>query len=212
MLSDRGRKSCEIIVPFEVEDGYQVAVVALDYRGYNFIPEGGRVEIRSAYSFHGETPRERNLGKVLHRHFFQGPVDEEYLLSGEVNSRSIWSPCGSDIHLRVNTTVSVGTNHFGDEVLSTVDSLDAVSDHSITETTLDYHLLWRKCDSGRVGRPHRPIVRRPPHHPRPPRVRPPHVRRPHPTDRIRRVPPRRPGHFRGVPQPRSPHTRRPPIQ
>jgi hypothetical protein len=152
------RKFCRIVVPVEVDRGFQVAVVALDYRGYNFLTEGSKSRFRTVHFFRKPNQRAKDVPKVSYRQIFQGPIDEDYLLSTEEEAHRLWSPCGRDFNLHINTSMRSTTRSFTDEALSTVDSLDAVTNLAIKESNLDYHLLWRRCNSKPHPRP-RPMPR-----------------------------------------------------
>lgn len=148
----RDIKNCTVQLPIEVPAGYQMTIVKLDYRGYNFIPEGGRTRYVTMYSFFdGQTNKQ--MGKRIRRNYiFDGPLDGDYTLSSDVTNKPIWSNCGKNLIFRLDTRAIAVTNHEGDDVLATIDSIDAS-----VGSAVEYHLLWRQCsadgngDGGLIG-------------------------------------------------------------
>ena len=112
--------------------GFSISVIKVDYRGYTFIPRGARVRFDVEYFFAGSRgPRiTENMS---------GPRDENYLLTDNLlASAVVWSACGADTNLRINTSLIAQTNRNRDDVLATLDSTDV-------DTKIVYHLQWRRC-------------------------------------------------------------------
>lgn len=126
------RKSCNIAIPVHVPQGYSVAILGIDYRGYTYVPRGAQARFNVEYFFAGRRgPRYRKT--------FRGPVDDEYLLENDLVARSlVWSACGAQTILRANTSMMARTNRRKAEVLATVDSADV-------EAGIVYHVQWRRC-------------------------------------------------------------------
>jgi hypothetical protein len=136
----RDIKLCTIQVPIEVPGGYQFTVVKLDYRGYNGIPDGARTRYVTMYSFFDQNTN-KQIGRRIRRKFdFFGPLDEDYTISSDVSSKPVWSQCGKNINFRLDTRAVAATNEAGDDVMATIDSIDAS-----VGTDVQYHLLWRQC-------------------------------------------------------------------
>lgn len=126
------RKSCNISVPVSVPSGYSVAVIQVDYRGYNYVPRGGQARFDAEYFWAGA--RGPRVSRT-----FMGPVDDSYTISdGLIASTMVWTPCGANVNLRVNTSMMARSNARGEQTLATVDSADISSG-------LIYHLQWRRC-------------------------------------------------------------------
>lgn len=126
------RKSCNISVPVSVPNGYSVAVIQVDYRGFNFVPRGGMSRFDAEYFWAGA--RGPRISRT-----FMGPVNDSYTISdGLIASTMVWTPCGADVNLRVNTSMMAKSNARGEQTLATVDSADISSG-------LIYHLQWRRC-------------------------------------------------------------------
>lgn len=127
-----GRKSCNIAVPVHVPQGYSISVFKVDYRGYTYVPSGAYARFNVEYFFAGQ--RGPSSTKT-----FRGFVDRNYTLTNNLAAESlVWSPCGADTNLRVNTNMMARSNRSGQDVLATVDSADISSG-------LVYHIQWRRC-------------------------------------------------------------------
>lgn len=128
------RKNCNIAIPVHVPQGMSVSVIDVDYRGYNSLPRGAKSRFSVEYFFAGQ----RGPKYVKD---FRGPLDDEYILSNKLGVyANVWSKCGTDVNLRVNTSMLARTNRRKEEVLSTVDSADF-------SAGIVYHLKWKRCNS-----------------------------------------------------------------
>jgi hypothetical protein len=126
------RKNCSIGIPVRVPQGYSVSVLKVDYRGYTYIPRGGRVTFDVEYFFAGS--RGPRLSEYM-----TGPRDDNYMITDELLARAVvWSPCGAETNLRINTALRAQTNRNREQVLATLDSTDV-------DTKVIYHLQWKRC-------------------------------------------------------------------
>jgi hypothetical protein len=126
------RKSCNIAIPVHVPSGMSVSVLKVDFRGFLSLPTGAESRFSSEYFFAG------SKGPKLEK-TFRGRKEDDFTITNEVDLISlIWSPCGKDVNLRVNTSLLVKTNRFFDGALSTLDSADI-------KAGLVYHLSFKKC-------------------------------------------------------------------
>jgi hypothetical protein len=128
------RKTCNIAIPVHVPQGFSVSIIDVDYRGYNSLPRGAQATFTAEYFFAGQRgPR--------YRKNFRGFTDDEFLISNKLGVHAlVWSKCGADVNLRVNTGMMVRTNRYKDEALSMVDSADFAAG-------IVYQLQWKKCNS-----------------------------------------------------------------
>jgi hypothetical protein len=126
------RKACSLAIPVVVPQGYQVSVIQTDYRGFNLVPAGGRNMINTEYFWAGiRGPRYSKT--------FLGPVVDSFTTSNAVLvSSQVWSACGAQVILRVNTDIMSISNRQGEQSMMTVDSADISS-------ALIYSLQWRRC-------------------------------------------------------------------
>lgn len=127
------RKSCNIAVPVHVPQGLSVSILQVDYRGYNSLPRGASSELGVEYFFADAK------GPSMKRTFY-GALDDNYYVSNKlVASALVWSKCGADVNLRINSNMRVKTNSYGQQAISSVDSIDM-------SAGLVYLLQWRKCN------------------------------------------------------------------
>jgi hypothetical protein len=126
------RKSCNLAIPVRVPQGYAISIFQVDYRGFNALPSGARSTFNVEYFFAGSRgPRQTKT--------FWGPSNAEYSLTDRLAAETlVWSACGADTNLRVNTSMMVQTNQRRDQALSTVDSADV-------SAGVIYHIQWRRC-------------------------------------------------------------------
>ncbi len=126
------RKSCNIAIPVHVPQGYSIAVFQVDYRGFTALPYGARGTFNVENFFAGsQGPRRTKT--------FYGPSNQDYLLTDDLSAESlVWTPCGADTNLRINTSMTVQTNGSYESAMATVDSADV-------SAGLIYHIQWRRC-------------------------------------------------------------------
>jgi Domain of unknown function (DUF4360) len=130
------RKSCNLRIPVSVGPGYQVALVAFDYRGFAAIPVGGRGAFEARYAYVGQrTPA------VFRKNFAAGVVDN-YSLKNELISTSVdWTPCstGRDLMLTVDANILAMTNQQRQAANVSIDSVDV-------SAGLLYAIQLRRCN------------------------------------------------------------------
>ncbi|MEQ1756203.1 MAG: DUF4360 domain-containing protein [Micropepsaceae bacterium] len=125
------RKSCNVAIPVHVPHGLSVAVLTVDYRGYNHLPPRAQSQFNVEYFFAG------GRGPAFRRSFY-GQLDQDYTITNELMAQSVvWSPCGADVNLRTNSSMRVGTVNNA-EASASVDSEDI-------NAAIVYHLQWRTC-------------------------------------------------------------------
>jgi hypothetical protein len=110
-----------------------VSIIDVDYRGYVSLPKNAEAKLRTEYFFAG------TRGPSFEKDF-RGVFEDNYALKSQIGVNSIiWSPCGEDVNLRVNTAMSVRTNQEMEQAMATVDSADF-------HAGLIYHLQWKECN------------------------------------------------------------------
>lgn len=126
------RKSCNLAIPVHVPQGYSISIFKIDYRGFAALPAGARGQFNVEYFFAGmQGPRS---AKPIF-----GPTNQDYNLTDLLGAEAlVWSPCGADTNLRVNSSFMVMTNAAMDDALATVDSADI-------KAGIVYHIQWRSC-------------------------------------------------------------------
>lgn len=132
------RKSCNITIPVKVPSGYTVSIFQVDYRGFASVPSGARARFDAEYFWAG------SRGPKISR-MFMGPYDDLYTLTDRLLATTlVWTPCGADVNLRINSSMLVQAGRSNHDVLATVDSADV-------SNGLIYHLRWQRC-GGRSDR------------------------------------------------------------
>lgn len=125
------RKSCNVAIPVHVPQGMSVAVLAVDYRGYNHLPSRAMSQFNVEYFFAG------GRGPSYRRTFY-GQLDSDYTITNELVAHSlVWSACGADVNLRTNSSIRLSTVNNA-EASASVDSEDI-------NAAIVYHLQWRTC-------------------------------------------------------------------
>lgn len=127
------RKNCSIAIPVHVPQGFSVSIVDVDYRGYVSLPRRASARFSAEYFFAGI--RGPKFNKT-----FTGATDEDYVLRNKLGLQAVvWSKCGADVNLRVNSSMMVRVASTRDDALATVDSADFSSG-------IIYKLQWKRCN------------------------------------------------------------------
>ncbi len=135
MNANFDRKSCNLRIPVSVGPGYQVALIAFDYRGFAAIPNGGRGQFEARYAYVGQA-----RPAIFRKSFAAGRADN-YSLKNELISTSIdWSPCstGRDLMMTVDANILAVTNSRMDATNVSIDSVDV-------SAGLLYSIRLRRC-------------------------------------------------------------------
>ncbi len=126
------RKNCQLAIPVRVPQGYSVSFFQVDYRGFNSLPRNAYSKLDVTYFFAG------SRGVRAPTKMFRGPLEGNYLTTDNLLAEAVvWSRCGDDTILRLNTAMFLSNNTSRD-ALSTVDSIDLSSG-------LIYKIQWRRC-------------------------------------------------------------------
>lgn len=126
------RKSCNLAIPIQVPSGYSVALLQVDYRGFNAVPVGGQNRFDVEYFWAGS--RGPRLSRV-----FRGPDNSNFdLRDNLIASTMVWSPCGASVNLRVNSSMMAQANQRMDQTMGVLDSTDVSG-------SLLYHFQFRRC-------------------------------------------------------------------
>jgi hypothetical protein len=121
---NNSRKSCNLVIPIKVPQGFQISLYDADYRGYVAPQTSGT--LRAEYFFAG------NRGPVFQR-TFRG--EESYTVTDSLATvANVWSACGSSENMRVNASMAARGKG-----MATVDSFD------LAHRGLVYHIKYRNC-------------------------------------------------------------------
>jgi hypothetical protein len=126
------RKNCNLIIRLSFPSGWSFTIFNMDYRGFASLDEHVDGKQRSAYFFEGQYPSSALQTTLV------GPYDDNYEI-GDTVDLAVYSPCGEDRALNINTEVRVNNrknrNGYG---LMTTDTITGELLHI-------YRLKWRKC-------------------------------------------------------------------
>jgi len=127
------RKSCNLSIPVTIPQGYSVAVIQTDYRGFNFVPSSGAyTRLNTEYFWAG-------IRGPMFSKLFTGPQNRDFTTSNGIIAESlVWTPCGASVNLRVNSSIMAQSN-------SRMEQTDIMVDSADITAGLVYHLQWRRC-------------------------------------------------------------------
>ncbi len=127
------RANCNLRIPMQVDPGYAVALIKVDYRGFSSIPVGGSATFDADYIFAGARGSKHNK-KV------NGPVSDEFLVSNQIQAQA-WSACGKSIMFGINATATATTNSSMEQAMMIVDSADIDTNPGIV-----YSFTSKRCN------------------------------------------------------------------
>ncbi|KAF2263072.1 hypothetical protein CC78DRAFT_292449 [Lojkania enalia] len=129
------RKNCQLNVHLTYPGGFQYSILSADYRGYAAIQKGITGTLKSTYYFSGQTDQSST------EYTFVGPVNGDYLKHDQADSTSVvWSPCGAEGLLNINSQVRLTSNNGSATGLLTTDSTDL-------KFTQVVYVQWQQCTS-----------------------------------------------------------------
>ncbi|KAM7205419.1 protein of unknown function (DUF4360) domain containing protein [Naviculisporaceae sp. PSN 640] len=128
------RKNCQLNVKLKYPSGWQFSVFKADYRGYAQIPKGDTGTCKATYYFSGDS---KQITSTL---TIKGPYDDNYLKTDQFGVEStVWSPCGVEGLLNINSEVRLSPADSTKSALLTVDSTDLKFQQI-------HYLQWQKCN------------------------------------------------------------------
>ncbi|KAK3897752.1 hypothetical protein C8A05DRAFT_19540 [Staphylotrichum tortipilum] len=135
------RKNCQLNVKLKYPSGWQFSVFKADYRGYAQIPSGDTGTCKATYYFSGDS-RQVWLFALAHissTMIIKGPFDDNYLKTDQFGVEStVWSPCGVEGLLNINSEVRLSPQDAVKPALLTVDSTDL-------RFKQIHYLQWQTC-------------------------------------------------------------------
>lgn len=128
------RKNCQLNVDLDFPPGWTYTIATVDYRGFVALDAGVTALQKSSYYFQGEF----RTGEL--QTSFNVARQGDYQIRDVLGlSAYVWSPCGAQRSLNINTQVRVDNsrNRRGQGLITT-DSIDGTLTHV-------YGLTWRRC-------------------------------------------------------------------
>ena len=127
------RKNCQLNVKLKYPQGWQFSVFKADYRGYANIPKGDTGTCKATYYFSGDSHQYSSATTIT------GPYEDNYLKTDRFGTESlVWSPCGVEGMLNINSEVRLTPLDSEKPALLTVDSTDL-------KFRQIHYLQWQKC-------------------------------------------------------------------
>lgn len=128
------RKSCNLRVPVRVPNGYSVALIGVDYRGFNAIPGAGAYnDFRAEYFYAG------SRGPVFQKRFVGPQADSFQITNNLIATNLIWSACSKEVIFSINASATSMSNARMDQTMMIVDSIDI-------SAGMLYHFQLRRCN------------------------------------------------------------------
>ncbi|KAK3375553.1 hypothetical protein B0T24DRAFT_571831 [Lasiosphaeria ovina] len=132
------RKNCQLNVKLRYPSGWQFSVFKADYRGYAQIPKGDTGTCKATYYFSGDS-KQASTNQVSSTLTIKGPYDDNYLKTDQFGIEStVWSPCGVEGLININSEVRLTPQDAVKPALLTVDSTDL-------KFTQVHYLQWQTC-------------------------------------------------------------------
>jgi len=122
------RKACSLSIPVTVPAGKSVAIVGVDFAGFNRLPAGASSEFKLEQFLAG------GRGPVLSR-TFKGPKTGRFAVSGD--AALVWSACGGSVTYRINSSLIVRTTG-GKAASASIRGQDV-------STAIVYRLRFKDC-------------------------------------------------------------------
>ncbi|NRA62860.1 MAG: DUF4360 domain-containing protein [Pseudobacteriovorax sp.] len=132
-----GRKNCQLTLTLNVPQGWQFSIASFDYRGFAFLDRGVKADYRTSYYFQGDRATETVTRTAW------GYYDDNFQFREELGLASaVWSPCGAERALNINTAISVrNTNKRRNPDAEGVIGTDSI-DGQIQQI---WGISWRRC-------------------------------------------------------------------
>lgn len=127
------RKSCNLRVPVRVPNGYSIALIGVDYRGFNAVPgQGAYNEFRAEYFYAG------SRGPVFTKRFVGPQADSFQITNKLIATNLVWSECSKEVIFSINAAATSMSNAQMQQTMMIVDSIDI-------NAGLIYHFQLRRC-------------------------------------------------------------------
>jgi hypothetical protein len=124
------RRNCQLSLAVATPAGYSFTVGELGFTGHVALADGATALQQTSYYVQGSATT------LTVAHSFEGPLDEDWTTTDDFGTGSnlLWSPCGVDRNLNINTELRV----------TAAGDAETVSTISMTELS-GLVLAWRTC-------------------------------------------------------------------
>lgn len=129
-------KNCTLNIKLHSPNGLSYAVTSFYYSGYSFLEQGVTASQWARYYFQGNPVPPSTSNRVN----LVGPHDADFVFKDDVKTAdAVWSPCGVDRELIVNTTLQLRNSSPKRSGYANLAALDG-------STKLELRLSWRGCN------------------------------------------------------------------
>ncbi len=125
----RDARRCRLALTLDVPQGYRLAVMSMDFRGFVDLESGANAKLTSRVTMDAQS-------STSFVHEFRGPTSDDVAVRNELAIKT-WSRCGGEATLAIDVEAAV-TATGGATALLALDSADG-------EMTQKYGLAWRRC-------------------------------------------------------------------
>jgi hypothetical protein len=125
------RKNCSLSIPLELPTGVQVTLIGTRLEGFNYLPDGA-TSVLNSESFIPGTEGKKSTET------FEGSLEEDFVVENAASIQS-QSACGGSVNLRLNTSLRVRTNSYGDYALAGITAM------GVDSASLVQKLKFTKC-------------------------------------------------------------------
>jgi Domain of unknown function (DUF4360) len=130
------RKNCQLGLLVHVPPGFTFAIAQADYRGFAHLQPGATGLQRAGYYLQAEP------ATAYINHGFRGPYSDYWQTTDRADVASlVYSPCGEDTILNVNTELRVSAGTSDPAATTSFITMDS-ADGSVRTT---YHFSWQTC-------------------------------------------------------------------
>lgn len=125
-------RKCNLELSVDIPQGWQMAVIKLDHRGFASLPKGSSAKLSTEVFFSDKAGGKKAVEKV------HGPFETDFLVSNSVDVKSLkWSKCGGQAGINIDIVAKVQARR-NVTASMTVDTLDGeLSEHVAVK--------WQKC-------------------------------------------------------------------
>ncbi|OQW53740.1 MAG: hypothetical protein A4S09_06750 [Proteobacteria bacterium SG_bin7] len=116
------RKSCSLAMPIGVPKGLQIGILSAEFKGFVSLPKNATGRVTTEYFAAGDKGIVRIDG-------YMGTLGEEINILHEPTEEEgaiVWTPCGEDTNIRMNSSILVNTNETDEEAILSLDQASLI--------------------------------------------------------------------------------------
>ncbi|MFW7379939.1 MAG: DUF4360 domain-containing protein [Oligoflexus sp.] len=130
----KNKTSCRVTLDIQIPNGWSYTLFDTTFRGYTYLDPGVQASINSGYYFQASPNRVARFN-----HQFNGYFDDNFSITNSIGIHEVvWSRCGRQRALNIDTNVELSNSGTSNSGLFTVDSLDG-------EFKQIFGIRWQRC-------------------------------------------------------------------